>query len=80
MPGGEAPVTMLERGKKLVVQMVETFRKAANHLRRAARRGGVAKKRHAAGADHDLGDDVTHLLTEEGIAYQRPARWRNARR
>ncbi|WP_367156788.1 malonate decarboxylase subunit alpha [Acinetobacter sp. FL] len=63
--------TYLARGKKLVVQMVETFQEGekptfVNTLDAV----GVAQKAGMALAPVMIyGDDVTHLLTEEGIAY-----------
>ena len=74
--GATETETYLARGKKLVVQMVETFQE-----------GGkptfffffdavdVAKKAGMPLAPIMIyGDDVTHLLTEEGIAYLYKAR------
>lgn len=63
--------TYLERGKKLVVQMVETFQDGGKptfvHTLDAVE---VAKKAGMPLAPIMIyGDDVTHLLTEEGIAY-----------
>jgi malonate decarboxylase alpha subunit len=76
---GDAPVV---RGRKLVVQMVETFHK-----------GGVpafVESLDAVALGRDLGmpvapvmiygDDVTHLVTEEGIAYLYKARSVDERR
>lgn len=63
--------TLLERGKKLVVQMVETFQEGGkptfvDQLDAI----DVAKKTGMPVAPIMIyGDDVTHLLTEEGIAY-----------
>ncbi|TDQ39453.1 malonate decarboxylase subunit alpha [Thiopseudomonas denitrificans] len=63
--------TLLERGKKLVVQMVETFQEGGkptfvDQLDAV----DVAKKTGMPLAPVMIyGDDVTHLLTEEGIAY-----------
>ncbi len=68
--------TYLARGKKLVVQMVETFQEGGkptfvNTLDAV----GVAQKAGMALAPVMIyGDDVTHLLTEEGIAYLYKAR------
>ncbi len=68
--------TYLARGKKLVVQMVETFQEGGkptfvNTLDAV----GVAQKAGMALAPIMIyGDDVTHLLTEEGIAYLYKAR------
>ena len=63
--------TYLARGKKLVVQMVETFQEGGKptfvHTLDAVE---VAKKAGMPLAPIMIyGDDVTHLLTEEGIAY-----------
>ena len=76
MPGGEAPVTMLERGKKLVVQMVETFQEGGKPtFVEQLDAVEVAKKSGMPLAPIMIyGDDVTHLLTEEGIAYLYKAR------
>ncbi|CAM5482626.1 Malonate decarboxylase alpha subunit OS=Stutzerimonas stutzeri OX=316 GN=A9A72_123894 PE=4 SV=1 [Stutzerimonas stutzeri] len=76
MPGGEAPVTMLERGKKLVVQMVETFQEGGKPtFVEQLDAIEVAKKSGMPLAPIMIyGDDVTHLLTEEGIAYLYKAR------
>lgn len=68
--------TMLERGKKLVVQMVETYQEGGkatfvDQLDAI----DVAKKSGMPLAPIMIyGDDVTHLLTEEGIAYLYKAR------
>jgi len=68
--------TYLARGKKLVVQMVETFQEGGkptfvNTLDAV----NVAQKAGMALAPIMIyGDDVTHLLTEEGIAYLYKAR------
>lgn len=65
------PVTLLERGKKLVVQMVETYQEGGkptfvDQLDAV----DVARKVGMPLAPVMIyGDDVTHLLTEEGIAY-----------
>jgi malonate decarboxylase alpha subunit len=66
----------LERGRKLVVQMVETFQ--------AGGRPTVVESLDAVEVGHQAGmpiapvmiygDDVTHVLTEEGIAYLYKAR------
>lgn len=68
--------TYLARGKKLVVQMVETFQEGGKptfvHTLDAVE---VAKKAGMPLAPIMIyGDDVTHLLTEEGIAYLYKAR------
>ena len=75
-PGGEGPVTMLERGKKLVVQMVETFQEGGKPtFVEQLDAIEVAKKSGMPLAPIMIyGDDVTHLLTEEGIAYLYKAR------
>ena len=75
-PGGEGPVTMLERGKKLVVQMVETFQEGGKPtFVEQLDAVDVAKKSGMPLAPIMIyGDDVTHLLTEEGIAYLYKAR------
>jgi malonate decarboxylase alpha subunit len=59
------------RGRKLVVQMVETFgEKGLPHFVERLDAVGV---REQAGLDTTpvmiYGDDITHLLTEKGIAY-----------
>jgi malonate decarboxylase alpha subunit len=66
----------LERGRKLVVQMVETFQSGGKPT--------IVESLDAVdvGRDADMplapvmiyGDDVTHVLTEEGIAYLYKAR------
>ena len=77
-----SPEAMLERGKKLVVQMVETFQEGGkptfvNQLDALE----VAKKSGMPLAPIMIyGDDVTHLLTEEGIAYLYKARSLEERR
>jgi len=71
-----SPAAMLERGKKLVVQMVETFQEGgkATFVDRLDA-VEVAKKSGMPLAPIMIyGDDVTHLLTEEGIAYLYKAR------
>ncbi|UQY33643.1 malonate decarboxylase subunit alpha [Pseudomonas fulva] len=75
-PGGEGPVTLLERGKKLVVQMVETFQEGGKPtFVERLDAVDVAKKSGMPLAPIMIyGDDVTHLLTEEGIAYLYKAR------
>lgn len=77
-----APVTMLERGKKLVVQMVETFQEGGKptfvdtlDAVEVARKSGMPLAPIMI-----YGDDVTHLLTEEGIAYLYKARSLEERR
>ncbi|MGR4971924.1 malonate decarboxylase subunit alpha [Pseudomonas sp. LARHCG127] len=71
---GEAP--LLERGKKLVVQMVETFQEGGKPtFVDTLDAVDVAKKAGMPLAPIMIyGDDVTHLLTEEGIAYLYKAR------
>jgi malonate decarboxylase alpha subunit len=71
MPDGGSPATMLERGKKLVVQMVETFQEGGKPtFVERLDAVEVAKKSGMPLAPVMIyGDDVTHLLTEEGIAY-----------
>lgn len=77
-----SPAAMLERGKKLVVQMVETFQEGGKPTfvdRLDAVE--VAKKSGMPLAPIMIyGDDVTHLLTEEGIAYLYKARSLEERR
>ncbi|APV35279.1 malonate decarboxylase subunit alpha [Acinetobacter soli] len=74
--------TYLARGKKLVVQMVETYQEGGkptfvNTLDAVE----VAKKAGMPLAPVMIyGDDVTHLLTEEGIAYLYKARSQEERR
>ncbi|TBU93311.1 malonate decarboxylase subunit alpha [Stutzerimonas kirkiae] len=75
-PGGEGPVTLLERGKKLVVQMVETYQEGGKPTF-VERLDAVDVARKAGMPLAPImiyGDDVTHLLTEEGIAYLYKAR------
>ena len=78
----EGPTAMLERGRKLVVQMVETFQEGGKPTfvdRLDA--VDVAKKSNMPLAPVMIyGDDVTHLLTEEGIAYLYKARSQEERR
>ena len=77
-----SPDAMLERGKKLVVQMVETFQEGGKPTfvdRLDALE--VAKKSGMPLAPIMIsGDDVTPLLTEEGIAYLYKARSLEERR
>ncbi|TWH76668.1 malonate decarboxylase alpha subunit [Azomonas agilis] len=65
------PVTLLERGKKLVVQMVETYQEGGKPtFVEQLDAVEVARKTGMPLAPVMIyGDDVTHLLTEEGIAY-----------
>ena len=72
----DAPEALLERGKKLVVQMVETFQEGGKptfvdtlDAVEVARKSGMPLAPIMI-----YGDDVTHLLTEEGIAYLYKAR------
>ncbi|WP_407364007.1 malonate decarboxylase subunit alpha (plasmid) [Pseudomonas luteola] len=78
----EGPTAMLERGRKLVVQMVETFQEGGKPTfvdRLDA--VDVAKKSGMPLAPVMIyGDDVTHLLTEEGIAYLYKSRSHEERR
>jgi malonate decarboxylase alpha subunit len=57
------------RGRKLVVQMVQTRQPNGAELRRAA---GCLRSRSLRGlraaAGDDYGDDVTHVITEQGVA------------
>lgn len=76
------PVTLLERGKKLVVQMVETYQEGGKptfveqlDAVEVARKVGMPLAPVMI-----YGDDVTHLLTEEGIAYLYKARTLEERR
>ncbi len=68
--------TYLARGKKLVVQMVETFQEGGKPtFVKTLDAVDVAQKAGMALAPIMIyGDDVTHLLTEEGIAYLYKAR------
>lgn len=63
--------TYVSRGKKLVVQMVETFQEGGKPtFVETLDAVDVAKKSNMPLAPIMIyGDDVTHLLTEEGIAY-----------
>lgn len=68
--GEEATTGTMPRGRKLVVQMVETFRE---HMAPAfVEKLDAWKLAESAGLDLPpvmiYGDDVTHILTEEGIA------------
>jgi len=76
------PVTLLERGKKLVVQMVETFQEGGKptfvdslDALEVARKSGMPLAPVMI-----YGNDVTHLLTEDGIAYLYKARSLEERR
>ncbi|WP_236176257.1 malonate decarboxylase subunit alpha [Pseudomonas qingdaonensis] len=71
-----APQALLERGRKLVVQMVETYQEGGKptfvptlDAIDVARNCGMPLAPIMI-----YGDDVTHLLTEEGIAYLYKAR------
>lgn len=79
---GDSAPALLERGKKLVVQMVETFQEVGKptfvdtlDAVEVARKSGMALAPIMV-----YGDDVTHLLTEEGIAYLYRARSLEERR
>jgi malonate decarboxylase alpha subunit len=78
----EGPTAMLERGRKLVVQMVETFQEGGKPtFVDTLDAVDVAKKSGMPLAPVMIyGDDVTHLLTEEGIAYLYKARSQEERR
>ncbi len=76
LDSSDAPQALLERGKKLVVQMVETFQEGGKptfvetlDAVEVARKSGMPLAPIMI-----YGDDVTHLLTEEGIAYLYKAR------
>lgn len=79
---GDSAPALLERGKKLVVQMVETFQEGGKptfvdtlDAVEVARKSGMPLAPIMV-----YGDDVTHLLTEEGIAYLYRARSLDERR
>ncbi|WP_267398533.1 malonate decarboxylase subunit alpha [Pseudomonas sp. GM_Psu_2] len=79
---GDGAPALLERGKKLVVQMVETFQEGGKptfvdtlDAVEVARKSGMPLAPIMV-----YGDDVTHLLTEEGIAYLYRARSLEERR
>jgi len=79
---GDGAPALLERGKKLVVQMVETFQEGGKptfvdtlDAVEVARKSGMPLAPIMV-----YGDDVTHLLTEEGIAYLYRARSLDERR
>lgn len=79
---GDGAPALLERGKKLVVQMVETFQEGGKPIFvdtldavEVARKSGMPLAPIMV-----YGDDVTHLLTEEGIAYLYRARSLEERR
>lgn len=76
MRPGDSEAPLLERGKKLVVQMVETFQEGGKPtFVEQLDAVDVAKKAGMPLAPIMIyGDDVTHLLTEEGIAYLYKAR------
>nr|WP_100548504.1 MULTISPECIES: malonate decarboxylase subunit alpha [unclassified Pseudomonas] len=76
MRPGDSEASLLERGKKLVVQMVETFQEGGKPtFVEQLDAVDVAKKAGMPLAPIMIyGDDVTHLLTEEGIAYLYKAR------
>ena len=79
---GDGAPALLERGRKLVVQMVETFLEGGKptfvdtlDAVEVARKSGMPLAPIMV-----YGDDVTHLLTEEGIAYLYRARSLEERR
>ena len=76
MRPGDSEAPLLERGKKLVVQMVETFQEGGKPtFVEQLDAVEMAKKVGMPLAPIMIyGDDVTHLLTEEGIAYLYKAR------
>ena len=76
------PEALLERGKKLVVQMVETFQDGGKPtFVEQLDAVEVARKANMPLAPVMIyGDDVTHVLTEEGIAYLYKARSLEERR
>ena len=76
------PEVLLERGKKLVVQMVETFQDGGKPtFVEQLDAVDVARKANMPLAPVMIyGDDVTHVLTEEGIAYLYKARSLEERR
>jgi len=78
----QTPDTLLERGKKLVVQMVETFQNSAQPTF-VEQLDAVEVARNAnmpLAPVMIYGDDVTHVLTEEGIAYLYKAQSQDERR
>jgi len=78
----QTPGTLLERGKKLVVQMVETFQNNAQPTF-VEQLDAVEVARNAnmpLAPVMIYGDDVTHVLTEEGIAYLYKAQSQDERR
>ncbi|PWU27655.1 malonate decarboxylase subunit alpha [Pseudomonas sp. RW407] len=76
------PEALLARGKKLVVQMVETFQDGGKPtFVEQLDAVDVARKANMPLAPVMIyGDDVTHVLTEEGIAYLYKARSLEERR
>jgi malonate decarboxylase alpha subunit len=76
MRPADSDAPLLERGKKLVVQMVETFQEGGKPtFVEQLDAVDMAKKVGMPLAPIMIyGDDVTHLLTEEGIAYLYKAR------
>lgn len=76
------PEALLARGKKLVVQMVETFQDGGKPtFVEQLDAVEVARKANMPLAPVMIyGDDVTHVLTEEGIAYLYKARSLEERR
>ena len=79
---GDSAPALLERGRKLVVQMVETFQEGGKPtFVETLDAVEVARKTGMPLAPVMIyGDDVTHLLTEEGIAYLYRARSLEERR
>ena len=61
----------IERGRKLVVQLVETFRASGvpTFVERLDAVDMVGKAGFAIAPVMIYGDDVTHVVTEEGVAY-----------
>ncbi|MGA4471442.1 malonate decarboxylase subunit alpha [Ectopseudomonas chengduensis] len=76
MRPADSDAPLLERGKKLVVQMVETFQEGGKPtFVEQLDAVDMAKKVGMPLAPIMIyGDDITHLLTEEGIAYLYKAR------
>ena len=73
MPGGEAPVTMLERGRSSWCRWSRPSRWQPTFVEQLDA-VEVAKSGMPLAPIMIYGDDVTHLLTEEGIAYLYKAR------
>jgi len=78
----QTPNALLERGKKLVGQMVETYQNSAQPtFVEQLDAVDVARKTNMPLAPVMIyGDDVTHVLTEEGIAYLYKAHSQDERR